>query len=193
MVRRRAGEDEALIEALKCGDDSAFNELVARYRSMVFSLCLRLTGDPDDADDCAQETFVKLYRSIRTFKGNSQFSTWLYRIAYNTSLDGLRSRKRLMSYLSSISPDSSAGFDPADSRSDFSFKIFRDDEEREVMKALDLLNVEFRAAVVLCDIEGKSYEEAADVIGCAVGTVKSRLFRARERLRGILGVHDEMH
>ncbi|MGL4368817.1 MAG: RNA polymerase sigma factor, partial [Spirochaetota bacterium] len=102
MVRRRSDSDESLAAASGAGDDSAFNELMTRYRDRIFTLCLRMTGVPDEADDCAQESFVKAYRALPSFRGESAFYTWLYRIAYRTCLDHLRSRKRglLRSYFS---------------------------------------------------------------------------------------------
>jgi RNA polymerase sigma-70 factor, ECF subfamily len=162
-----------------------FDSILSEYKDRVFALCFRMLGDYDDADDCAQEVFVKMYRSLDTFRGESKLSTWIYRVAYNTALDAARSRKRKRNVQHHISSGES-GFDIPDERENPESKTLVREQESMIQTALLKVPADQRSVVVLCDIEGRSYEEIALIAGISTGTVKSRIARGREKLREIL-------
>ena len=191
-----SGDDALLIKAFQKGDKKAFDELVIRHKDRIFSLCYRFLGDYEEANDSAQEAFLKAYGSLNSFRLESAFSTWLYRIAVNicknklgssaykarhktVSLDnpGIPSEDRLPMEIPDGAPSPLARM-----------------EEREKMAllqgALDTLPAEFKMAVTLRDVEGLSYEDIAEITGLNLGTVKSRIARARtdlrNKLRGVL-------
>ncbi|HRZ28868.1 MAG TPA: sigma-70 family RNA polymerase sigma factor [Spirochaetota bacterium] len=182
-------EDEReLIESFRKGNIRAFDRLVGAHRDRVFGLCLRILGDYDDADECAQETFVKMYNGIDSFRMESSLSTWLYRIAVNTCKNRIASRKARNRHL-----DSGADPEPAPGNpglGDLSFEpacLFeRSERQRRITQAIALLPEKERIAVVLKDIEGKTYEEIEEITGIKEGTVKSSLSRARKFLRNEL-------
>jgi RNA polymerase sigma-70 factor, ECF subfamily len=188
-------DDFDLIKAFLENNDNrdAFNRLVLKYRDMVFNLCYRLLGDYDEANDCAQEIFIKVFSNLKTFKFGSSFSTWLYRISVNTcknNLSSLSSRiKKKAVSLDSSGPvnESSWESNPGIKAGSNSFnpeKLY-EKKEREtiIQKAVDSLKSKEKILVVLRDIENKSYEEIASITGLNMGTVKSRLARARQELR----------
>lgn len=176
------------MEATLGGDGQAFEKLLTRYQNDVFNLCFRLLGDTQEAADCAQETFIRAYRSLKGFRREAKVSTWLYTIAVNTCKNREASahyrRRRLMV---SIDPAASREIpgtvleieDPAPSP--LSQLI---DREREALfqKAIDTLPQESKTIVILRDVEGLSYEEIAQISGLPLGTVKSRLARARQQI-----------
>ncbi len=171
--------DQELIERFRTGNDMrAFDALAMRYKDMVFNLCYRLMGDYDEAHDCAQEAFIKAYRGLPAFRGEARFSTWLYRIAVNTCRDSIDRRG---SRRATVDPDRSRS--PMSSPDELALK---NDTERAVQGAISALPEELRVLVVLRDIEGKSYEDIEEITGMKEGTVKSRLSRARHRLRDSL-------
>ncbi|HNW30917.1 MAG TPA: sigma-70 family RNA polymerase sigma factor, partial [Spirochaetota bacterium] len=168
-------------------DPDAFDLLVIKYKDMIFNLCYRIVNDYDDANDCAQETFIKVYKNMRQFRFQSSFSTWLYRIAINTcrnriASSGNRIRKKMLR----IDNPGEAGSDTVDIH-DCSFSpdsVFEKNEQaRLIHQAIDALPEELKVLVVLRDLEGNSYEDIADITGVNLGTVKSRLARARHLLR----------
>ncbi len=185
-------EDYDLIKAFLGNDKSAFNRLVLKYKDMVFNLCFRLLGDYDEANDCAQETFIKVFNNLNQFKFKSGFSTWLYRITINTcknefSSFGYRMKKKTMRL---DNPGNNREAWEEDCRIDISDNLYDpalvyEKKEKEILiqEAIDSLKGKEKILVVLCDIEGKSYEEIADITGVNIGTVKSRLARARQELR----------
>jgi RNA polymerase sigma-70 factor (ECF subfamily) len=175
-------DDAALVERILGGDRAAFDRLVLRHQERVMNLCFRMVGDYDDAKDCAQDTFVKVYRSLGGFRFASAFSTWLYRIAVNTCKNRLASKGERMRR-SSRQP---VYDDPPSPHLTPEQEMEKRERERELRKAIDALRADMRTLVVLRDVEGLSYEEVARVTGLALGTVKSRLARARERLRTAL-------
>jgi RNA polymerase sigma-70 factor (ECF subfamily) len=182
-------EDQALIAALQDGKDYAYEILIQRFQSPVYNLICRLQNDPRDANDIVQEVFLKVFRNIGAFKGNSSLKTWIYRIAVNEAHNhrrwfsrhqrqevGLAADESMRDYQESL---------PDRSRSPFDLTL--DKETRALVEAaLAELNPKFRAAVVLRDIEDLSYEEIALVLEVSLGTVKSRILRGREALRRIL-------
>jgi len=166
--------DQELLDRILSGDKSAFDELMRRHEDRVFGLCLRMLGNREDALDTTQETFITVYRKAHQFSGRSAFGTWLYRVAVNTCYDHLRKTKRRRTV---PMPESS---DPPDlaSQDEFGAAELRPD----VSRALASLQPEFRAAVMLVDLEDLSLEETAAVLKVPIGTVKSRVFRGRRLL-----------
>lgn len=160
-----------------------FEEMVQAHERMLYLLCLRMTGHPQDAQDCAQEALLRAYRAFDSFRGQSSAKTWLYRIAYNACLDFLRKRKDA----ASLDALREAGFDPADSRMPQpGDRLERQELRRQIEYALTLLPEDQRAVIVLRDFQQLPYDEIAEVLEISEGTVKSRLSRAREKMKNIL-------
>lgn len=183
------GISEDNLNALRAadGNDAAFEILVRKYEKLVSTCVYSIVGNTEDTLDVSQETFLKVYKSLGSFKGDSEFSTWLYRIAKNTALDFVRKRKQ-----NTVSIDSSGeeneGFDiPDESTSASPEKKALQNEKKEILqKALKKLSDEHREIIILRDLNDYSYEAIAAQLEIETGTVKSRLFRAREALRKIL-------
>lgn len=181
-------QDFAWIEAFLAQDESGFDHLVLRYKDKVFNLCYRFLGDRQEANDCAQETFVKVYRSLKNFRFDASFSTWLYTITVNTCKNRLKSAEyRYRNRKVPIDPkeEGEQGHhaeleDPAPSPL---AHLESREKETLIQRALDALPQEPKTMIVLRDIEGLSYEEIAHVTGYQLGTVKSKLCRARQQLR----------
>lgn len=174
------------VKAAIKGDTASFEQLVQMYQNRVYSLSLRLTGAPQDAEDLAQEVFVKAYRFIGSFRADSDFGTWLHRIAINTWLN----RKRKIAPVAAFSLDESIGIDDGEVKreiADFSGdpeKVFLDTQMSErLQRAVESLPKEQKAVMLLREVEDYSYEEIAQIMDCSVGTVRSRLSRARDALR----------
>ncbi len=177
------------IEKLKARDDEAFETLVARYSGDIFSLMYRMTENADEASDLTQDTFLRALRSIGSFRGDAKLKTWLFRIAINESRNRFRWWKRRKQQFT-ISLDSLVGStdvlvsetipDPGTSPED---DVLGRERESALRTALIDLPEAFREAVILCDIEGLTYEETATAINVGLGTVKSRISRGREELR----------
>jgi RNA polymerase sigma-70 factor, ECF subfamily len=185
IADRGVSESRAL-EAAQRGDTAAFNELVLMYQTSVYNVALRTLGHSEDAADATQETFLAAYRAIGEFRGGS-FKAWLLRIAVNTCYDLLRRRHRRPSTSLDVIVDESGdqpGF--ADRRVGPERAALGAETVSVVEQGLLTLPDDQRVIVVLCDIQGLSYEEAAEAEGVALGTVKSRLSRARARLRQFL-------
>jgi len=183
-------QETAWIKAFLAGDRSAFDKLVMRHQDKVFNLCYRLLGDYEDASDCAQEAFVKVYRSLKDFRFGSSFSTWLYAVAVNTCKNKLKSaeyrrRKRMIPI--DDPPEVSDGGKTVREIEDPSpsplAQLVDKERERLLQSAIDDLPPDARTVVVLRDVEGLSYEEIVRVTGHNVGTLKSKLARARQQLR----------
>lgn len=189
-------EDAVLVKDFQAGNKASFDELVLRHKDRVFNVCYKFLGDYQEADDSAQETFVKAYRSLRRFRFEATFSTWLYRIAVNTCKNKLtslehRHRKKMVRL---DNPGESEGTAHTIEISDESQSPLIELEKKErlslIQKAIESLPIEQKTVVVLRDIEGVSYEDIAHITGGRLGTVKSRLARARlelrEKLRGVI-------
>ena len=182
-------EDAVLIRDFCEGDKAAFDSLVLKHKDRLFNLCYRLLGDYEEANDSAQETFIKVYRSLKKFRLESAFSTWLYRIAVNTCKNKLKSsafrQKRKMVPLEN--PISATRSSPSREIQDDSqspaIALENKERMRVIQEAINALPEEQREVVTLRDIEGFSYEEVAEITGFNLGTVKSRLARARLSLR----------
>lgn len=191
-IKKPAGEpreDAILIRAYQEGDKAAFDQLVIKHQNRLFNLCYRLLGDYQEANDSAQETFIKVYRSLKRFRFESAFSTWLYRIAVNTCKNRLKSsayrhKERMVSLGNPVSPHVGS---PALEIQDEGPSPVVELEKKEIMsaiqEAINTLPPEQKEVVTLRDIEGFSYEEIVEITGFNLGTVKSRLARARLDLR----------
>jgi RNA polymerase sigma-70 factor, ECF subfamily len=183
------GEDDVLVTALRDGAEEAYETLIQRYQQPVYNLVYRLVNDPSDTADVVQEVFLKIFRNIRSFRGNSSLKTWVYRIAVNEAYNHRRWFSRHHRQEIGLAQEENARVyektfaDPGRTPYDLTL----DHETRALVEeALAKLNPNFRAAVVLRDIEDLSYEEIADVLDVSLGTVKSRILRGREALRKIL-------
>ena len=181
--------DVALLTRLKAGERAAFEELVETYQPVIFELAYRLLGDPEEARDVAQETFLKVYRHVGGFRGESGLKTWLYRIAVNQASNHRRWwRRRHRQETVSLDAASTDQGGPLGERiacgsaSPEQVALGRE-RERRVMAALDTVKHDFRVAVVLRDVQELSYEEIAEALEISVGTVKSRIARGRDELR----------
>lgn len=171
--------DIALVERYVAGDLQAFDDLVRRHQDRVFGVCLRMLRDRDAALDAMQDTFVTLFRKADRYKAEAAFTTWLYRVTVNVCYDHLRRQQRRKT---EALPETA---DPADPRAEDLYAAA--DVRPAIQSALDSIAPEFRAAVVLVDLQGLSLEMAADALGAPVGTVKSRVFRGRRLLADTLG------
>jgi len=183
--------DEALVARARAGDLEALEELFNRYRNQVFSLAYRMTGNPSDAEDLCQEIFLQVMRKVGSFEGRSSFSTWLYRVAMNRSRDYLRRKKRSPELLSQDG-DAPERFDPqAGTSPGLESVAIASEAQRIVHEALVKLPMSLRAPLVLHELEGMQYHEVARLLKLPVGTVKSRIFRARIKLAEVLEPHKE--
>ncbi len=167
------------------GDQAAFEQLVLTYQKPVYNLALRMTGNTDDAYDLSQEAFLNAWRGLPSFKFDSAFSTWLYRLASNACISFLRAKKRRAAV-------STVFLDEDDEEQEFPIPdpaplpeecVVRREEHASIEAALGELEVEYREALCLCVFGGQSYQQIAETLGVKEGTVKSRIFRAREKLR----------
>ena len=172
------------------GDERAFEALIEPYADATYRLCLRMMGNEQDAADMAQEAFLRAWRSLSSYKGQSRFSTWLYRVTSNVCLDELRRGKRRKA--SSLDERIDAGWAPVDDMDTPEHHAMRTEQRRALERAIQELPEDMRSAVVLRDIQGCSYDEIADILGANVGTIKSRISRARARLREILSAQMEL-
>ena len=190
------GEREAdllLVERVQSGDREAFGLLVGKYQRRLLRLVMRLVRDPAEAEDVTQEAFIKAYRALANFRGESAFYTWLYRIGVNTAKNWLAAHGRRVQTVSTIVDDENDGFEetlqPRDEETPDRVLMSRQIGET-VNAAMEALPEDLRTAISLREIEGLSYEEIAQVMDCPIGTVRSRIFRAREaiaaRLRPLL-------
>ena len=166
------------------GDVNAFEKLVTEYEKAVYAIAQRMTGNPEDAADMTQETFIKAYNSLGSFRGDSKFSVWLYRIANNVCLDFLRSRSRKPTVLLSVEDDEGeeTQLDVADESQSPELLLERGLTRDAVRRGLDTLPPDYKQILLLREIQGLSYEEIALALGIDLGTVKSRIFRARKKL-----------
>ncbi len=186
--------DQELVERAQKGDKRAFEVLVMKYQRKLARLLSRMVRDPAEIEDITQESFIKAYRALPQFRGESAFYTWLYRIAVNTAKNYLVARGRRAPTTTEFSNEEAEGFEDAELLRD----IATPDAELQtkqiaaaVNKAVEALPEELRTAITLREIEGLSYEEIAQMMDCPIGTVRSRIFRAREaiaeKIRPMLG------
>ncbi|PYP86836.1 MAG: RNA polymerase subunit sigma-24 [Blastocatellia bacterium AA13] len=184
-----SGYEGSLIGRLRAQELSAFEELVSHFERPVFSVCLRLLGDPEEARDAAQETFLKVYRGLPRFRGESGLKTWIYRIAVNQAMNQRRWwRRRYRDETISLElsrNDSETTIGEFISKPDLTpeERAIANEREGRLLRELSQMKPEYRAALVLREIEELSYEEIAETLQISIGTVKSRIARAREELR----------
>ena len=183
-------DEPQLVDRSRDGDLSAFNAIVERYQSQVYNVSARILGDHHLAEDVTQETFIKAHRSIDGFRGGS-LRAWLLRIASNLSLDATRSRKRRPAESLEAASERPGFSVPSDSPGPEQAALQGELREK-IQDCIMSLPDDQRAVLVLVDLQGLTYDEAADAIGSAVGTVKSRLARGRRRLRDALMEHREL-
>jgi RNA polymerase sigma-70 factor, ECF subfamily len=179
-------DDNRLISECLAGNTAAFGDLVTRYQDRLYNTVFRLVNQPEDARDAVQEAFLSAYQSLASFKGDSLFFTWLYRIAINTAISLKRKQRaalRLTSGLESGTLNEPA--DPSDTTQPGRALEMAEDE-KIIQQALNRLSPEHRTVLVLKDMEGRKYEDMADVLEVPIGTIRSRLHRARLELRDIL-------
>lgn len=179
--------DHALIEATQNGDEAAFGEIMSRYRNPITNYLYRFLNDYEEAVDLAQETFVRVYFALDRYHTQFAFSTYIYRIATNLAISELRRRKRrrLMSLtgLFQSEDDSTVEFQPPDTRLRPDEELADDERSQVIAKAIAALPEKYRVPVILRDVEGRSYDEVAEIMGLGLGTTKSRISRGRALLK----------
>ena len=173
-------DDATLIERSRAGEPEAFGELVVRYQDRLYNTLIRVCGDAEEARDVTQEAFVQAFVKLDSFRGNSAFYTWLYRIAFNTAISRRRRRKPTFSL---DEARDAAGFEPADPDARPEANLEREEQAIQVRAALATLSEEHRSVLVLREIDGCDYETIGEMLEVPVGTVRSRLHRARMQLK----------
>lgn len=176
--------DQALVRRVQAGDKSAFDLLVRKYQHRVLKLVSRFVNDSAEAEDVAQEAFLKAYRALASFRGDSAFYTWLYRIAINTAKNALvAQRRRPVDFDLDLQDPDQYERQARLKEGDTPEGVVLTEEIRQVVEqAMEQLPEDLRTAIVLRELEGLSYEEIAEAMDCPVGTVRSRIFRAREAI-----------
>ena len=173
-------EDNRLLTAFQSGNSAAFGALARKYQDKIYNLCRHMLVDPDDAHDAAQDAFVKAFQGLKDFTPSSTFYTWLYRIAFNVAAS---KRRRHKPTLSVEQAREATGREPVDTQLNPSEQIELDERSRQVRRAIAALSEEHRTVLVLREIDGCCYETIAEVLALPIGTVRSRLHRARLQLR----------
>lgn len=177
--------DQQLVERAQRGDKQAFGLLVSKYQRKLARLLSRLIRDPAEVEDVAQEAFIKAYRALPSFRGDSAFYTWLYRIGINTAKNYLVSQGRRAPTTTEFDSEEAETFEEGDQLRDINTpeRMLQSKQiGQTVNSAMEALPEELRTAIVLREIEGLSYEEIASIMECPIGTVRSRIFRAREAI-----------
>lgn len=183
-------QDELLLAAAQRGDAEAFSELMASQEKRIYALCLRMSGSREDALDCAQEAMLRIWRALPSYRKEASFTTWVYRIATNTCLDMLRKKKiRQAVSLEALTDD---GFMPIDAAEGPEGQAMSKARLAALREGIAALPQDMRAALVLRDVQGFSYEDVSAMLDTPLGTVKSRINRAREKLRTILFQNAEL-
>ncbi|MFC0169965.1 RNA polymerase sigma factor RpoE [Pseudoduganella danionis] len=175
--------DERLVERVRDGDKQAFDMLVAKYQRRLMRLLSRIVHDQTEAEDVVQETFIKAYRALRHFRGESAFYTWLYRIGINTAKNFLATQGRRTPTSTEIDAEQAETFAESEHLRDMNTPesmLASKQIAQTVNAAMDALPLDLRTAIALREIEGLSYEEISAIMACPIGTVRSRIFRARE-------------
>ncbi|MFQ3549140.1 MAG: sigma-70 family RNA polymerase sigma factor [Armatimonadota bacterium] len=180
--------DQNIVERVHQGDLDSFSEIVKKYQDRIYSTVLNYVGNPEDALDVTQDAFVKAYTRLDSFNKDSAFYTWLYRIAINTAIDFLRKRKSRPAISLSDEKFTESGFEPEakDNYSDPVRTLYSNEQMRELRYGLTKLSEKLRSVIILHDIQGMSQDEVAEILKIPVGTVKSRVSRARNTLKDIL-------
>lgn len=176
--------DQQLVERVQQGDKNAFNLLVMKYQNKVMSLIGRYVRNQADVQDVTQEAFIKAYRALANFRGDSAFYTWLYRVAVNTAKNHLTSQGRKAPG-SDVDIEEAEYYEGSDALKEFASPerlLMKDQMSKVIFDTLDTLPEELKMAISLRELDGMSYEDIANIIDCPVGTVRSRIFRAREAI-----------
>jgi RNA polymerase sigma-70 factor (ECF subfamily) len=176
-------DDTQLIQQTLSGDPAAYGRLVTVYQDRLFNSMVHVVGAVEEAEDVVQEAFVQAYVKLGSFDGRSAFFTWLYRIAFRLALNRRRSSRVEISL---VQDEERGGIEPPDAGDSPDARMMREERAREIRAALNRLNEEYRLAIVLREMEGLSYEAIADILEISVGTVRSRLSRARSLMRQYL-------
>ena len=178
------GIDQALVERVQQGDKQAFDVLVLKYQNKIIQLIYRYVHDPDEARDVAQEAFIKAYKAIDRFRGDSAFYTWIYRIAINTAKNHLVASSRRPPK-GDIDAQDAEQYEGAMGLKEYATPerlLLKDEIQAAIASAIDELPDDLRTAIILRELEGLSYEEIAQTMECPIGTVRSRIFRARDAI-----------
>ena len=181
-------QDELLIRRAQSGDEGAFEQLLLAHQKSVYNLCLRMAGNPDDALDLSQEAFIRAWRALGQYQFDAAFSTWLFRLTSNVCIDFLRKQKRQQHMSLTVTDEDESGEefavpDPAPGPEE---QAVHNERRQAVAQAMAALPGDYRAVMQLRAVEALSYEQIAEILDIKVGTVKSRLARARAQLRKIL-------
>jgi len=177
-------EEAMLVDEASAGSMPAFEQLVLLYGKRIYNYCYRMTENKEDAEDTAQEVFIKAYRSLNGFKRNSSFSTWLFSIAYNACIDILRKKKLVIVPIAGHDEDSKNQIaELASNEPSVEEEVLMNERKNAVHKAIAKLKPEYRTVILLREIDGLSYDEIASVLNIPLGTVKSYISRARDELR----------
>ena len=181
--------DKELVKRVQRGDKGAFDLLVLKYEQKIVNLVMRYVRDPEQALDISQEAFIKAYRALPRFRGDSAFYTWLYRIAVNTAKNYLAAqRRRPMDIELDLQDQEQYGLHAKLKETDTPETVSMSDETRDALeRAIEALPDDLRTAIILRELDGMSYEEIAQTMDCPVGTVRSRIFRAREAISKKVG------
>ena len=180
--------DQALVERVQAGDKAAFDILVQKYQSKIIQLAYRYVHDQDEAMDIAQEAFIKAYKALGRFRGDSAFYTWIYRIAINTAKNHLVASSRRPPR-ADIDAQEAEQYDSATGLKEYATPermLLKDEIKETIAGAIENLPDDLRTAITLREFEGMSYEEIAQAMDCPIGTVRSRIFRARDAIDGKL-------
>ena len=176
--------DELLLRRAQRGDPEAFEQLIGPLEQLVWRVCWHYTGNRETAEDCGQEAMLRIWRSLDSYRGDCALESWVYRIAANCCMDWLRKKKRDRSV--SIEPMAEQGFDPEDSSPGTEDQAVARDEREQLREAIALLPEDQREALIMTQLEKIPYEEAARSLGVSEGTIKSRVNRAKSRLKELL-------
>ena len=179
-------EEQRLIARVLDGDQDAFAAIVTTHEKQVYNLCLRMVSDPEDAQDLAQEAFLKAWRGLRFYKFESAFSTWLYRLTTNVCIDHLRRQKRRPQISLTMGEEEDEELDLPDTAPLPEEQLLHGEDRRAVAEAMAQLDEESRAILTLRIVEEQSYEQIGEILDLKAGTVKSRIARARGKLKNIL-------
>ena len=182
--------DELLLRKAQHGDPEAFEQLITPLEQLIWRICWHYTGNRENAEDCGQETMVRIWRSLENYRGECALESWVYRIAANCCMDYLRKKKRDKSV--SMEPMQEQGFDPADPSPGTEEQVVAADEQKRLREAITMLPEDQREALIMTQLEKVPYEEAAKLLGVSEGTIKSRVNRAKARLKEILSGEREL-
>ena len=182
--------DELLLRRAQRGDPEAFEQLIGPLEQLIWRICWHYTGNREAAEDCGQEAMIRIWRSLESYRGDCALESWVYRIAANCCMDWLRRKKRDKS--ESMEPLREQGFDPADPSPGTEEQVVAEDEHRRLREAITQLPEDQREALILTQLQKVPYEQAAVLLNVSEGTVKSRVNRAKARLKEILSAEREL-